>query len=125
MTSGSEITRRRPSCGSGRRLNISSIRSVTNQPPTTLAVASTIATNPITLVTPSSASPSTTIAPTITIPWMKFVPDMSGVCSIVGTFEITSKPRKIASTRIVSSMTSPRSVMQPPRPARRSRRRLP
>ena len=50
------------------------------------------------------------IAPTITIPWMKFVPDISGVCSIVGTFEITSKPRKIASTRIVSSTTSPRSV---------------
>ena len=45
------------------------------------------------------------IAPTITIPWMKFVPDISGVCSIVGTFEMTSKPRKIASTRIVSSMT--------------------
>ena len=41
----------------------------------------------------------------MTIPWMKFVPDISGVCSIVGTFEITSKPRKIASTRIVSSKT--------------------
>ena len=39
---------------------------------------------------------------------MKFVPDISGVCSIVGTFEITSKPRKIASTRMVSSMTSGR-----------------
>ena len=34
------------------------------------------------------------------------MPDISGVCSIVGTFEITSKPRKIASTRIVSSRTS-------------------
>ena len=56
------------------------------------------------------------IAPTITIPWMKFVPDISGVCSIVGTFEITSKPRKIASTRIVSSTTRPRSVTPPPRP---------
>ena len=32
--------------GSGRRLNISSIRSVTNQPPTTFAVASTMATKP-------------------------------------------------------------------------------
>ena len=50
--------------------------------------------------------PSTIIAPTITIPWIAFVPDISGVCSIVGTFEITSKPRKIASTRIVSSKTS-------------------
>ena len=37
------------------------------------------------------------------MPWIAFVPDISGVCSIVGTFEITSKPRKIASTRIVSS----------------------
>jgi hypothetical protein len=34
------------------------------------------------------------------------LPDISGVCSIVGTFEITSMPRKIASTRIVSSKTS-------------------
>ena len=28
----------------------------------------------------------------ITIPWIALVPDISGVCSIVGTFEITSKP---------------------------------
>ena len=41
----------------------------------------------------------------MTIPWIAFVPDISGVCSIVGTFEITSIPRKIASTRIVSSKT--------------------
>ena len=34
------------------------------------------------------------------------MPDISGVCSIVGTFEITSKPRKIASTSTVSSATS-------------------
>ena len=39
------------------------------------------------------------------MPWIAFVPDISGVCSIVGTFEITSIPRKIASTRIVSSKT--------------------
>jgi hypothetical protein len=45
------------------------------------------------------------IAPTMTIPWIAFVPDMSGVCSIVGTFEMTSKPRKTASTRIVTSRT--------------------
>ena len=41
-----------------------------------------------------------------TIPWIAFVPDISGVCSIVGTFEITSKPTKIASAKIVSSATS-------------------
>ena len=79
---------------------------MTNQPPTTFAVASTIATNPTIFMNVSSASPSTMIAPTMTMPWMKFVPDISGVCSIVGTFEITSKPRKIASARIVSSITS-------------------
>ena len=41
------------------------------------------------------------IAPTRTMPWIAFVPDISGVCSIVGTFEITSKPTKIARTKMV------------------------
>src|SRR4029450_4902193 len=82
-----------PRLGSGRRLNISSMRSVTNQPPTTFAVASTIATKPTAFVNVSSAKPRTRIAPTITMPWMKFVPDMSGVWSIVGTFEPTRTPR--------------------------------
>src|SRR5439155_3394153 len=45
-----------------------------------------------------------TIAPTRTIPWIAFVPDMSGVCRSVGTFEITSKPRKIARISTVSSI---------------------
>ena len=81
------------------------MRSVTNQPPTTFAVASTMATKPTAFVNVSSAKPRMTIAPTMTMPWMKFVPDMSGVWSIVGTFEITSKPRNAARTRIVSSMT--------------------
>ncbi len=40
----------------------------------------------------------------MTMPWIAFVPDMSGVCSSVGTFEITSKPRKTASTSTVSSI---------------------
>ena len=44
------------------------------------------------------------------MPWIAFVPDISGVCSSVGTFEITSMPRKIASTRIVTSKTRSRSV---------------
>ena len=50
--------------------------------------------------------PATSSAPTITMPWIAFVPDISGVCSSVGTFEITSMPRKIASARIVSSTTN-------------------
>ena len=49
--------------GSGRRLNISSMRSVTNQPPTTFAVASTIATKPTAFVKVSSAKPRMMIAP--------------------------------------------------------------
>ena len=43
------------------------------------------------------------IAPTSTMPWIALVPDISGVCSIVGTFEITSKPTKTARTNTVSS----------------------
>ena len=38
------------------------------------------------------------------MPWIAFVPDISGVCSMVGTFEITSKPTNTASTKIVISL---------------------
>ena len=38
------------------------------------------------------------------MPWIALVPDISGVCSIVGTFEITSKPTNTASTKIVISL---------------------
>src|SRR6266508_3924792 len=59
------------------------------------------------------------IAPTITIPWIALVPDIRGVCNSVGTFEITSKPRKIASARIVSSMTTvPKWLISAPAPAK-------
>ena len=44
------------------------------------------------------------IAPTMTMPWMAFVPDISGVCSSVGTFEITSTPRNAARISTVSSI---------------------
>ena len=37
---------------------------------------------------------------TIVIPDIAFDPDISGVCSVGGTFEITSKPSKTASTKI-------------------------
>ena len=98
---------------------------MTTNPPTTFADASTTATKPtIQVNVPLWGSPSTSIAPTITIPWIAFVPDISGVCSIAGTFAITSKPRKIASTRIVTSNTS--SVvwlMQSPSPSSRTHRR--
>src|SRR6266508_1688563 len=59
------------------------------------------------------------MAPTITIPWIALVPDIRGVCNSVGTFEITSKPRKIASARIVSSMTTvPKWLISAPAPAK-------
>ena len=80
---------------SSRFLNISSMRSVTTKPPTTFAVASTTATNETRrMKSPGWGAPMTMIAPTITIPWIAFVPDMSGVCSSVGTFEITSNRRR-------------------------------
>src|SRR5919204_5330419 len=62
----------------------------------------------------------------MTMPWIAFVPDIRGVCSNVGTFEFTSKPRKIASARIVTSKTSkvlwltPRSCVPARAPARAS-----
>ena len=34
---------------------------------------------------------------------MAFVPDISGVCSVLGTLEITSKPTKAESTKTVMS----------------------
>src|SRR5919201_293604 len=113
--------RRDPSSsrGGSRRLNISSMRSVTTKPPTTFAEARTTATRPTTVVSVSLwPRPATSMAPTITIPWIAFVPDMSGVCSSVGTFEMTSKPRKIASTRIVTSKTSSSEWLIEPRPSR-------
>ena len=86
-------------------MNISSIRSVTTKPPTTLPVASaTAASETMRSQTGCPGIPATMIAPTMTMPWMKFVPDISGVCSIAGTFEITSTPRKAARIRMVSSM---------------------
>ena len=40
----------------------------------------------------------------MTMPWIALVCDISGVCSVVGTFEITSKPTKAARTKIVISV---------------------
>ena len=80
---------------------------MTTKPPTTFAVARITAKNETRrMKIPGWGVPMTMIAPTITIPWIAFVPDMSGVCRSVGTFEITSKPTNAASTRIVISVTS-------------------
>ena len=40
----------------------------------------------------------------MTMPWIALVCDISGVCSVVGTFEMTSKPTKIAKTKMVNSV---------------------
>ena len=48
----------------------------------------------------------------MTMPWIALVCDISGVCSVVGTFEITSKPTKAARTRIVISVNSV--IISPP-----------
>jgi hypothetical protein len=37
------------------------------------------------------------------MPWIAFAPDISGVCKTADTFEITSIPTKIESTKIVNS----------------------
>ena len=71
-----------------------------------LIVPKTTATNASTCSSVESALPATSIAPTSTIPWIAFVPDIRGVCSIDGTLEMTSMPTKIARAKIVSSATS-------------------
>ena len=52
----------------------------------------------------SSAEPMTISPPSMTMPWIALVWDISGVCRVVGTFEMTSKPTKAARTKIVISV---------------------
>ena len=66
------------------------MRSVTTKPPTTFDGAEATATSPRTVVSVPWSDRPTRIAPTMTIPWTALVPDMSGVCSMVGTFPMTS-----------------------------------
>src|SRR5215211_3270651 len=88
----------------GLRLNIPSMRSVTMKPPTMLIVPKAIAIVPITLSTVPSASPITKRPPSMTMPWIAFVCDISGVWRVVGTLDMTSNPTKAASTKIVISV---------------------
>src|SRR4029077_2451069 len=90
--------------GFGFLENIPSIRSVTMKPPTMLIVPKAIAIVPITYSSGSLAKPTTISPPSITIPWIALVCDISGVCKVVGTFEITSKPTNAARTKIVISV---------------------
>ena len=52
------------------------------------------------------------IAPTSTIPWIELAPDISGVWSVAGTLLMTSKPTRIASTKIVSAVSSSVTLMR-------------
>jgi hypothetical protein len=82
-------------------------------------VAKTTATNARTCSRVESAEPATSIAPTRTMPWIAFVPDISGVCSIAGTLEMISKPMNTARTKTVMLF---RSVMRGRAPSARGRR---
>jgi hypothetical protein len=48
----------------------------------------------------TSLSVLKTNAPTNAIPEIAFAPDIKGVCSVLGTLDISSKPKKIDSTKI-------------------------
>ena len=64
--------------------NIWSIRSVTTYPPTTFIVAKATATSDEELADGVVARAAMSIAPTRTIPWIEFAPDISGVCRVAG-----------------------------------------
>jgi len=83
------------------------MRSVTTKPPTTFSVARNTAMKPSTSWAVPFASPMMSSAPTKTMPWMAFDPDMSGVCRMLGTFEMTSTPTNAASTKMVRYQTMP------------------
>jgi hypothetical protein len=88
-----------------RPLNISSIRSVTATPPTMLRVARITATRARVTSSAPCASLAMIIAPTRITPWIALLPDMSGVCRMLGTLEITSKPTNADNTKIISRVT--------------------
>src|SRR5690606_32781511 len=75
-------------------LNISSMRSVTTKPPTTLSVPSTTSRTTILKVAkfPGSACPIIIVAPMIPALLFALAPHIKGVCSADCTFVITSNP---------------------------------
>ena len=82
------------------------------KPPTMLIAPKAIAMKPMVSSSAPSASPATISPPSMTIPWIALVCHISGVCRVVGTFEITAKPTKAARTKIVSSVA--RSIRSSP-----------
>ena len=88
-------------------LNISSILSVTANPPTTFIIPNAIANVPKTNERKSSDDELLIkrIAPMMTTPEMALAPDIKGVCRVAGTFWISSKPRKMDKIRIKARYT--------------------
>ena len=76
------------------------MRSVTKKPPTTLIMAQITARKPSTEARLKLECRAQYMAPTIVIPEIAFAPDIKGVCRVGGTFEINSKPTKMASKKI-------------------------
>ncbi len=83
-----------------------SIRFVTQKPPTTLSAPKNTATKPTALIMGLLLAASVIMPPTRMTPWIAFVALMSGVCSRLGTREINSHPRKAATTKIASCVSS-------------------
>ena len=77
---------------------------MTTNPPTMLIVPNAIAITSNTCSNQPTASCINNSPPSSTTPWIAFVPDINGVCSVFGTFEITSNPTNAASTRIAISV---------------------
>ena len=76
--------------------------------------ASTIAISPTTRATLLSVLPVTMIAPSRITPWMALAPDISGVCSVEDTLEMTSMPTKTLRMKIVSQTTASLMTAPPP-----------
>src|SRR3954447_7561009 len=68
-------------------------------------VASTTARRPRARPTGESVRPVTSTAPTRITPWIAFAPLISGGCSVVDTFETTSKPTNTDRTKKDSRVT--------------------
>src|SRR3954468_6188037 len=60
-----------------------------------------------------SAWPSTTIAPIRTMPWMKLLPDISGVCRMTGTREMITWPAIAASMKMYNATKPSPTVFLP------------
>ena len=63
---------------------------MTRKPPITLIVPNATATTSRTFSSTPLDSDISSRPPSTTIPWIALVPDISGVCSVLGTLEITA-----------------------------------